>query len=517
MAMTSLDERLLVEAHNGGDAGAFASIVNEYSPSLYAHAVMRLGESRAAEDAVQETFLRAYRAMPRFEGEFHLRAWLHRILTNVCFDEGNRRRRETRTLDRMASFADPVVPAPDEVLDLDRAAAQREVATALAALPDAYREALELRYVEQLSFREVADVTGVTEENARARVHRGRAALRRLMNAPYAFAALFIPALRKGERAAQAAMSNGGTDAASSMSSIAQSAPTFTRLAVELSGPLSAKAGILAGVVAAAATTVAVPVASSVADHTFTPPPPAVAVPARGSTAAPLAAPEHTTVVVDPATASTPVAAAPAPSDATQASDDTTAAPTDATSTPVDQPQTFSAPQSAAASAAATPASAPAATPTGSSTDTSGPAVTPAAPVAPVAPVTQPTSLLAPNVTATAAADSIELTGTASFGGVQVLSGMIGGTFAITPGVTPDDPVRLDGTLTFTAADGSVQTLRLALRAVASTDANGLTSYAVSAGRYELTDASGNTTTGALTGSLLVGNGNASSISLTLS
>src|SRR6478736_2139411 len=151
MAMTTVDERLLVEAHNGGDSEAFASIVNEYSSSLYAHAMMRLGEPRAAEDAVQETFLRAYRAMPRFEGEFHLRAWLHRILTNVCFDEGDRRRREVRAFDRAA---------------------------ALASLPVAYREALELRYVEQLSFREVADATGVSEENARARVHRGRAALR---------------------------------------------------------------------------------------------------------------------------------------------------------------------------------------------------------------------------------------------------------------------------------------------------------------------------------------------------
>ena len=206
MAMTTVDERLLVEAHNGGDSEAFASIVNEYSSSLYAHTMMRLGEPRAAEDAVQETFLRAYRAMPRFEGEFHLRAWLHRILTNVCFDEGDRRRREIRAFDRAAGLAELDGPPADEVLDIDRAYAQREVATALASLPVAYREALELRYVEQLSFREVAEFTGVSEENARARVHRGRAALRRMISGPYAFAAFFIPALRKGERAAQAAL-----------------------------------------------------------------------------------------------------------------------------------------------------------------------------------------------------------------------------------------------------------------------------------------------------------------------
>ena len=331
MAMTTLDERLLVEAHNGGDADAFVSIVNEYSPSLYAHAMMRLGEPRAAEDAVQETFLRAYRAMPRFDGEFHLRAWLHRILTNVCFDEGDRRRREVRTLDRMAAFVDPAVPPADEVVDLDRAFAQREVASALASLPDAYREALELRYVEQLSFREVADVTGVSEENARARVHRGRAALRRLISGPYAFAALFIPALRKGERAAQAALSSGGPDpvtATSSVSALAQQAPTFTRIAVELSGPMSTKAGIVAGVVAAAATTVAVPVASTVADHTFSPAPvPVVAAPAPESVAAPLGAPQDTTVVIDPAStpAADPALTPPvdgATSDATATTDD---------------------------------------------------------------------------------------------------------------------------------------------------------------------------------------------------
>ena len=238
MAMTTLDERLLVEAHNGGDADAFVSIVNEYSPSLYAHTMMRLGEpGRPKTLSRRPSCGRTGHA--RFDGEFHLRAWLHRILTNVCFDEGDRRRREVRTLDRMARSFDPAVPPADEVVDLDRAFAQREVASALASLPDAYREALELRYVEQLSFREVADVTGVSEENARARVHRGRAALRRLISGPYAFAALFIPALRKGERAAQAALSSGGPDpvtATSSVSALAQQAPTFTRIAVDSAG-----------------------------------------------------------------------------------------------------------------------------------------------------------------------------------------------------------------------------------------------------------------------------------------
>ncbi len=513
MAMTTLDERLLVEAHNGGDADAFVSIVNEYSPSLYAHAMMRLGEPRAAEDAVQETFLRAYRAMPRFDGEFHLRAWLHRILTNVCFDEGDRRRREVRTLDRMAAFADPAVPPADEVVDLDRAFAQREVASALASLPEAYREALELRYVEQLSFREVADVTGVSEENARARVHRGRAALRRLISGPYAFAALFIPALRKGERAAQAALSSGGPDpvtATSSVSALAQQAPTITRIAVELSGPMSTKAGIVAGVVAAAATTVAVPVASTVADHTFSPAPvPVVAAPAPENIAAPLGTPQDTTVVIDPA--STPPADPAVTPPVDGATSDATA--TTDTGQPIDQSseqQTFSAPPAATAAAAAA-----APIPNTSTPTKSGDAATPPAAdaIVPVVSSAGPRAFAAPSLAATVAGNQVSITGAALLSGA---TGSAVGSLTVTPGASADDPVRLDGTLTFSASDGTTQSIRLAMRAVATTDSTGVTTYAVSAGRYEITDGAGVKSTGSLTGSMIVGLANASSFTLTL-
>ncbi len=77
--------------------------------------------------------------------------------------------------------------------------------------------------------------------------------------------------------------------------------------------------------------------------------------------------------------------------------------------------------------------------------------------------------------------------------------------------------MRLDGTLTFIGPDGSMQSLRLAMRAVASTDASGVTTYAVNVGRYELTDATGATSTGSFTGSIVTGSGAASSISLSFS
>ena len=184
MAIIDLDPKLLVDAHNGGDDDAFAQIVREHDRGLFAHALSRLHDVQAAEDAVQETFVRAYRAMQRFDGDFHLRAWLHRILTNVCHDEGSRRRRDGRLLDRVSGREAAGSEAADA--DIERLDVRPEVvADALDQLSESYREALVLRYVEELSYEEVAAATGVTEGNARVRVMRGRVALRRVLTSSH--------------------------------------------------------------------------------------------------------------------------------------------------------------------------------------------------------------------------------------------------------------------------------------------------------------------------------------------
>lgn len=190
MAARSLDDRRLVELHKAGDEEAFASIVTAYHRELMSHARRRLHDPRAAEDAVQEALLRAFRALPRFNGEYKLGAWLHRIVENVCADEGNRRRREGELTDRVASL--PPVPEADVA---DSAIADPEVTQALQSLSPSYREALVLRYVEGLPYREVAEKTGVSEENARARAHRGRAVLRRVLKGQGRGAAALVPAL----------------------------------------------------------------------------------------------------------------------------------------------------------------------------------------------------------------------------------------------------------------------------------------------------------------------------------
>lgn len=316
MAIADIDVRALVEQHKRGDAEAFDEIVRRHAPRLLAHARMRLGDPIAAEDAVQETFLRAYRAMPRFEGDFHLQAWLHRICTNVCFDELDRRRRQGDVHERLV--AQPF-DQDEHDLDADRqsAAMAARLSDALGQIPGQYREALVMHYGEDLSFREIARRTGVSEENARARASRGRRALRKLMAAPMAGLAFLIPALRRGERAAQAAElgTTGATPDPSAMSSatslLHQVAPTLTRVAADVGPAMTNKAQLITGAVAAA-TTVAVPVAATqVIDRTERPSTPVAAEAPTGAEApAPLASPPSTIVVIASTAAPTPAQSA---------------------------------------------------------------------------------------------------------------------------------------------------------------------------------------------------------------
>jgi RNA polymerase sigma-70 factor, ECF subfamily len=254
MAMTiSIDDRQLVESYQAGDTEAFAELVRGHGASLLGHAMRKLGDRAAAEDAVQETFVRAYRALPRFDGDYRLGPWLHRILANVCADEGNRRRREAEKFDRFAAdpFAADLAPGVEDELGLDLDVDDSALADALASLPPSYREALNLRFVQELPYDEVARLAGVSEQNARARVSRARSAARSALRGVAAIPAFLVPALRRTEAVAAAATHGDGVRLATEAA--VASAPAAT--------PVVTKAVIGICVVAAMAAPSSAPVA----------------------------------------------------------------------------------------------------------------------------------------------------------------------------------------------------------------------------------------------------------------
>ena len=249
-----LEDRDLVIAYQAGDTEAFAELVREYRPQLVNHARRRLNCDESAEDAVQEALVRALRAMPRFNGDYMVGPWLHRILANVCIDEGNRRRREGEKSERVANTDPSVGPSPSAEVELGLDVDHSELSAAVDGLSEPYREALRLRFVEELSYDEMAKAAGVSEDNARARVSRARSALRAAMRVAAFVPVALVGLLRRGERAAAAVSSQspGGGRAAlnSAMPMFAETAPVASRAAAAVSNaattgvPIVAKAAL---------------------------------------------------------------------------------------------------------------------------------------------------------------------------------------------------------------------------------------------------------------------------------
>ncbi len=135
-ALDDYEDRRLVAAFQDGDIEAFSHIVMNHHASLVAKARRKLGSSVDAEDAVQETLIRAYLALDRFGGDYRLGAWLSRILANVCSDTGSRRAAEVRLVDRLGTARDEAPPADEGIADFEQLKA---VQTAVNCCPTLIR------------------------------------------------------------------------------------------------------------------------------------------------------------------------------------------------------------------------------------------------------------------------------------------------------------------------------------------------------------------------------------------
>lgn len=165
-----------------------AELVATSYKSLLAQAKRTLRSDTDAEEAVQEALLRATRALPKIDCELKIEPWVRRILANVCVDFHVRRVRQARLQQAVEGYRTIEVPEPSE--QLSDPATWKMLHGAVGNLPESQRSALWLRAVDDLSYAEIADRMAVSEENARARVHRARQTLRRQVQSIAAFALL---------------------------------------------------------------------------------------------------------------------------------------------------------------------------------------------------------------------------------------------------------------------------------------------------------------------------------------
>ncbi len=194
------DEDAVLEAARSGDADAFERLVAEHRPSLHAHSRRMLGSRDDADDALQEALLRAWRAIPRFEGRSSVRTWLYRIATNTSLDLIRRRRtfeadpglppvsavRADGRLNEAPVESHPDDPHTSEARQAspetryeEREAIELAFIAALHHLPPRQRAVLILRDALGFTAREVARLVDSSPAAINSALHRARAELER--------------------------------------------------------------------------------------------------------------------------------------------------------------------------------------------------------------------------------------------------------------------------------------------------------------------------------------------------
>ena len=173
------------------DRARFTELTMEYMSPLYTAALRMTRNPADAEDLVQETFLKAYRAFDRFEEGTNLKAWLYKILTNTYINSYRSAKRRPEKADvedvedlymfrRLSELQglETGRSAEDEVLEH---ITDDEVKQAIESLPDTFRMAVLLADVEGFSYKEIAEITDVPIGTVMSRIHRGRKALQKAL------------------------------------------------------------------------------------------------------------------------------------------------------------------------------------------------------------------------------------------------------------------------------------------------------------------------------------------------
>jgi RNA polymerase sigma-70 factor, ECF subfamily len=180
--MTRTDEEL-VALSRGGDNDSFNQLILRWERPIYALAYRVIGREEDARDVCQETFLRAFRALPGFKGQAKFSSWLYRIALNLCRDWIRRQRRapvmqppEGVELVDLASERGPAESIEDLVSRRELSAV---VAEAMALLPEEQRTAIILKEYHGMTFQEIADLQSCPLSTVKTRLYQGLSVLRR--------------------------------------------------------------------------------------------------------------------------------------------------------------------------------------------------------------------------------------------------------------------------------------------------------------------------------------------------
>jgi RNA polymerase sigma-70 factor, ECF subfamily len=188
------DEARLIARLAARDERAFNALVRAYERRVFGLVLRMLGNREEAEDLAQEVFVQVFKAVGSFRGESKLSTWIYRIAINLCKNRSkylrvrhSGKQDELEALEERVALADvrpgaatvAQVERPDEMMAGRQV--ERIVQRAILTLEPSFRECLVLRDVEDLSYEEIGQITGLPEGTVKSRIHRARAQLKELV------------------------------------------------------------------------------------------------------------------------------------------------------------------------------------------------------------------------------------------------------------------------------------------------------------------------------------------------
>jgi RNA polymerase sigma-70 factor (ECF subfamily) len=177
--MTFINDTDLIERFKKGDPSAFEVLASKYQDRVYNLCRYMLRDPRDAQDAAQDAFLKAYKALKDFTPGSSLYTWIYRIAVTTCLDYRRKSRRESFRSEPLAEDLPSGEPLPESLY------ASKEISEALQLalqkLPERLRAAIVLREIEELSYEEIAEVLHTSAGTVKSRISRAREQLRHLL------------------------------------------------------------------------------------------------------------------------------------------------------------------------------------------------------------------------------------------------------------------------------------------------------------------------------------------------
>jgi len=177
---SSLEDDVLVKKAKGGDEKAYKEPVDKYERALYFHILKMVKDREQVEDLVQEAFVKAFDNLNTYSTNYAFSTWLYRIATNNTIDYLRKKKLKTLSIDKPMKTKDGEMEMqlPDESASTDRNIIKKQrkkiVQNAIEDLPEKYRKVIELRHMEEKTYKEISDILDKPLGTVKAHIFRAR-------------------------------------------------------------------------------------------------------------------------------------------------------------------------------------------------------------------------------------------------------------------------------------------------------------------------------------------------------